>query len=869
MSALHGLWVIAIIILIIRSLAAKDDREAKKERDRFSPVALPNLKRLQRRAEIMTGSRMLQSYEFLLDSGPDNVGIGITFFMPRKPFAINIQFENSLPVKIESVKAYRSGKIEPLFYGIEYPSQKGQAWAKITILPGSEIDRLVLEADDKNAEFRYRVTILAKKENQPDFTVLSRAFVELKAANYESARDLFLEYEEDTSKNPTVSYNLALIYRHLKEYIKSEEYALKSITNGFINEGLDLYRTIRNEMDVFNSVEEVKSLKELASGWPPEPHYGVVVLEKNQRLKFGLGDYHMKYCSELLYIRRPTAARMFTKVHFNFNARKEIVLDSKMRVLNNDFDAEIVSNENLLFYDSSRRNIFITVEEEKECGWIVPDLAVGDIVEWNYSLLCKNNPDKTGIFFLTDINHPHFPTFKSSIVFETPPGFDLILSSKEGPLDNPENVIGDDGKIRYSLSDTNYVPAKNTGFYHENNYLNPVYACCSTRNTWESISEKLKNEVLGEHFQKDALPEPLDEIVHDKNGSGDILEQCFYWIRDKIKYASLLSGVQQIGKMGRARGIIEAGMGNCNDKSYLLCLVCKNLNIPFEIIAVSYGEGVIFKGLPADQFDHVFIRAKPADRWLYLDAASSYSVFGNSPMYLQGLDALFINEKSRLGNIAEDVPDSNRIEISEVIENFSNGWIETDLNIRSLGHLARGLDENLKSVSLSFEDQNQAAQEALRDYLPSVIVTKFEKTRNTANSNFCELSCQGKRCPVISFGDKSAANFRWGMPSLPMPFWRAFINEKLFVYSFPQTVNLTLTFKGDILDSLTDISNTARFSSDICDIDEIREKEPDYFRISRTINLREKYIRSDRMKYFPQIMDNIEQALQILAIFSR
>lgn len=869
MSALHGLWVMIIIIIIIRALAAKDDQEAKMGRDRFSPIALPPLKRLQRRAEIMTGSRAMQSYEFILDSGSENCGIGITFFMPRKPFAISVLFENSAPVKIDSVKAFRGGKTEPLFYGINYDFKKDRALIKISILPEFEIDRLELEVDDRNAEFRYRVNILTKKENQPDFTVLSRAFTALNGGNYESARDLLLEYEEDTTKNPTVSYNLAHIYRHLKEYATAEEYALKSAVNGYLNEGLDLYRTIRNEMDVFSSVEEVKSLKELASGWPPEPHYGVVVLERRQRLRFGLGDYHTKYCSELLYIRRPAAARMFTKVHFTFNARKEIVLDSKMRVLNNDFDSEIVSNEKLFFYDSSRRNVFITVEEEKECGWIVPDLAVGDIVEWNYSVLCKNNPDKTGIFFLTDINHPHFPTFKSSIVFETPPGFDLILSSKEGPLDNPEKTIGDDGNTRYKLNDSNYVPAKNTGFYHENNYLNPVYACCSVRNTWESISEKLKNEVLGEHFQKEALPEPLDEIVHDKNGSGDILEQCFYWIRDKIKYASLPSGVQQIGKMGRARGIIEAGMGNCNDKSYLLCLVCKNLNIPFEIIAVSFGEGVIFKGLPADQFDHVFIRARPADRWLYLDAASSYSVFGNPPMYLQGLDALFINEKSRLGNIAEDAPDSNRIEISEVIEKISDGWIETDLNIRSLGHLARGLDENLKSVSLSFEDQNQAAQEALRDYLPSIIVTKFEKTRNTANSRFCELRCQGKRCPVVSFGDKSAANFRWGMPSLPMPLWRAFINENLFVYSFPHTVSLSLTFKGDIRESLSDISNTASFSSDICDIDEVREKEPDYFRISRTITLREKYIRSDRMKYFPQIMENIEQALQILAIFSR
>jgi len=871
MEPFYGLITIIIIIIFIRAIVGGDGRNTGFgfNRQSSAEIKLPFSKQFSRRMGILTGSRHMQAFEFLLDNDSTKPEIGITFFLPRKPFEIDITFDNPAPIRIESVKAFSSGKAEPLFYGVKYELQKQRSRARIAVTPESGIDRLQIEVDEKVKEFGYQVRILTKKEKQVDFDLLSKAFIELNVGNYESAKNLFHEYEEYCPKNPIVSLNLSNVYKISKDYSMAEEYALKAAISGLMEDGINLYRSIQNEYDSFRPVQEVRSLNEQANGWPPEPHYGVTVLEKSKRFLLGLEDYHMKYCSEIIFIRRPAAARKLAKVDFDFDARKEIVLNSEMRILNREYDAEIVPDENLFFNDSSKRNIFITVEEAKECGWILPDLAVGDIVEWNYSLLCRNNPDKSGMFILTDINHPHFPTFKSQVTFEIPPDAEFYLSSKDRLLNDPEKFKEDSGKTIYKLSDSKYVPVKNTGFCYENNYLNPVFACSRAKNTWKSISEKIKNDVLGKHFEQEMLPEPLKKIANDKNEVEAVLEQCFYWIRDKIKYASLPSGAKQIGKMGRAGEIMNAGMGNCNDKSYLLCLVCKNLNIPFEIVAVSYGEGIVFKDLPADQFDHVFMRAMPADRWLYLDASSSFSVFGNPPLYMQGLEALFINEEAHIGIIDEDSPSSNTVEISEIIENVSGGWIETELNIRSAGYLARSLDENLKSVSLSFYDQNQAAQEALRDYLPSLIISNFEKTNNTANSNFCDLSCYGKRCPVISLGAQSAANFRWGIPTLPMTLWRTFINEKLFVFGFPQSVSLNLTFKGEIVNHLTDISKAAKYSSDICEVDEICERGPDYHKISRSISLKKKYIHSNQMKRFPEIMESIERSLQIVAIFSR
>lgn len=861
--------VIAIVIIVVRAMAQRDEKSETINEEEYPQSGLQFSERVGRRILLMTRSRKISTREFMLDPSVAISMIRVLFFVPRRPLGIVITFTGVQPAKIKSVKAVESGKAEQLPYGVKYwTSQKGGG-ARISVFPDNAVDRLEIETDITSDEERYYVSITATSELQPDLQLLDSALEEFNKGRFESAGELFHRYEGYCPKNPNVSLRLAQIYVNSKDYSKAEEYALKAAIISQQNEGIDIYRSIQDEKDAFMPLEEVRLLKERAGSWPEEAHYGIIELNKSQRFLVGLGDFHAKFCSEIMVIRRQSAARMFRRLDFGFDARKEIVLSSKLRVLNKEFEIETVPDENIIFSDSVRRNVYITGEEEREFGWILPDLAVGDVVEWHYSVLCRSHSERSGTFILADLNHPYFPTFESQMAFEAPPDFDLSISSRDGPLGVPPKTAGDDAKIIYEIDDSKYLPSKNTGYFYENNYLNPVYACADAKISWRSVADNMKDEVLGEHFEKEQLPELLRRISDDAGSVERALEQSFYWIRDKLKYASLPSGYKQLGKMGRAAEIIAAGTGNCNDKSYLLCLVCRELKVPFEMVAVSVKDGVVFKDLPAKQFDHVFVRAMVDGRWLYMDASDSYSVFGNAPPFSQGLDAMIVNGEARLEVIPEDSPDANRIEVSEIIENINSGWVETDLDIRSAGSPARNLDEILKSVSLSFHDQNQAMQEGLRSILPGLKVTEFEKTSNTADSNFCNLTCSGKRCLLIPLGDRSAANFRWYVPTLPAAYWRAFVNDRLYVFSYPQSIRFTLTLRGEVLNRLSDISGITAYSGDICDVSESCEKGPDFYRINRLIELKKKYLHGDDMKHFPKIMESIEQALQLVAIFSR
>jgi hypothetical protein len=861
--------VIFLVIIIVSTIARRNERKESINKEKYPQVSLPFSERIKRRLLMWNRSRKMSTHEFMLDPSAAVSTIRVLFFVPRTPLEINISFANIQPARINSVKTGESGKAVSLPFGVKYSTSSKGGSARIAIIPDNIVDRLEIETDITSQDVQYYVSIIARSEMQPDLKLLASAFDDLSKGRFESAKKSFHRYEDYCSQNPNVSMSLARIYMNSKDYSKAEEYALRAAAIGQLSDGIDMYRSIQNEKDVFVPLDEVRSLKERAGGWPEETHYGVVELQKNQRFLLGLGDFHAKFCSEVMIIRRQSAARMLRRLNFDFDARKEIVLDSKLRILNKDFEVETVPEENIFINDSAERNIYITGEEERECGWILPDLAVGDVVEWHYSVISRSASEKSGMFILAGLNHPYFPTFESRIAFEALPDFEFSICSREGPVEELKKSTGDDGKIRYEVNDSKYLPSKNTGYFYENNLLNPVYACAAVETSWKPVADNLKNEVLGEHFEKEQLPGLLQIIADNATSAEQALEQSFYWIRDKLKYASLPSGFKQIGKMGRAMEIIEAGTGNCNDKSYLLCLLCRELKVPFEMVAVSVKDGVVFKDLPAKQFDHVFVRAMVDGRWLYMDASDTYSVFGSAPPYSQGLDAMIVNGEARLEVIPEDSVDSNRIEVSETIENINGGWVETELDIRSAGSPARNLDEILKSVSLSFHDQNQAMQEGLRSILPGLIVTEFEKTSNTADSNYCNLTCSGKRCLLIPLGNRSAANFRWFVPTLPAAYWRAFVNDTLYVFSYPQSIRFTLTLRGEVLNKLSDISGIAGYSGDICRVSESCEKGSDFYTITRQIDLKKKYVHSDQMKHFPEVMQSIEQALQLVAILSR
>jgi len=331
------------------------------------------------------------------------------------------------------------------------------------------------------------------------------------------------------------------------------------------------------------------------------------------------------------------------------------------------------------------------------------------------------------------------------------------------------------------------------------------------------------------------LPPVLAEIIEKSGTPRRALRKAFYWVRDKLKYASIGSALGYIGKPGRAGAIVESGVGDCKDKSYLLFLVSKKLGLEAEFVTISTENGIIVENLPADQFDHILLRVNLDGHWHYLDAASAYAVFDSNPGYLQGLKILALNDE---------------------------GTIETI-------DIARLLDENWKWQSLQARDHLQSAQLVLRSFLPNILLKSYDRLSQTTNSDTFEVLGVHNRCQFSPLGERNIGIIEWNDPNLPLDYWQTLQLDRLFLFHQTTHININLIFSQELKNRMLDYSVPVSMGNDICDITCKTNISNDSLTVSRNIVIKKKFVGQDEIHLIPEIMTGMDKALQMALSFRR
>jgi hypothetical protein len=362
------------------------------------------------------------------------------------------------------------------------------------------------------------------------------------------------------------------------------------------------------------------------------------------------------------------------------------------------------------------------------------------------------------------------------------------------------------------------------------------------------------------------LPAPLFDFVAGSRSAGEALRRAFYWIRDKLKYAAMDSSFRLIGKPGRAEAIIRSGVADCKDKSYLLYLVCKKLDLEAQLVAVSSQYGIVFDDLPSDQFDHVFIRVRLDDRWYYLDAANRHAVFESCPPVYQGTEGLIINDGGRPQTIEVDEPDRNRVSITETFDRVDLDWLSGTFHLEARGNIARLVDENLKAQSLQALSQLQAAQSILRGFLPSAVLISFDRISHTAHSDTFEALGMQNRCQLSSIGNRLVGTMEWNDPTIPTGYWKNLCFDREFVFYQPTTVEIDVVLSGGLPERISDVSDSFSLSNELCDITGDTLRRDGEIIMRRRIVIRQKVVERHLLPLVPVTMEAIERAFQTALI---
>jgi hypothetical protein len=808
-------------------------------------------------------------YEY--DQRPDNDSgrINITFFVQCRPITIDLSIESQSPFHVAHLWLEHDGEEVSVPFGYKWRVDAAKTVLTLQLSGRRSTNKLSIEMGKTEYEFQYRIALRVIREIHHDHVLLKEAFSAIKKGEQKRALLRLRAYNELCDKNPHVHYQMAVLYGAQQNYMQAEEHAIRSATLGFAELGIGLYRSNLEAQRLEASVQTIRALQAKTMNWELAGHLGVVSLQRDVRYSLALNACHLLKYRELLQIRRRAAARMLKHLSFDFAADHEWLLYSTLRIIHPDDEVDIVPVEHFTVSDAESKNIFITVENKQKGSWILPDLEIGDVIEWSYDLLCRDQiiDENPHSFILASLANESFPTYSGRLEFVAGVQDKIAFATRNTSLVPIRQVAVDRGKKSHIFEQRRFIPIRNTGFPYENNYLNPIVACTCGEGDWASVSRSIRQQITGKNPVVDSLPAQLVEVLDSGCDKMSSLANAFYWIRDRIKYGAFKSGSKRIGKEKRAEELLESGIGDCKDKSYLLALVCEKMRIPYNYVSISTEYGTTVEELPAHQFDHVFIRARPADNWLYLDAASSMTTFGNPPAWCQGLTALALDQNGSLVHIPEDDPEQNRLVFSEHMELMTDDWLEDGITIDLAGHSARYFDERWKSLSLNLSEPHQAAQEAFREFMPSLVLTEHERVTDTSNSDTCLVTGRGRRSRAVHLGDKRFVQLSWMVPWLPLAYWRLFEISRLFVFYFPLTMRLEVTIGGELHRNLVDISRIPTMENDICLIHEELNADPTITTLRRTITIKQKYVRGKCVADLSATFEGLETALQAALAF--
>jgi hypothetical protein len=855
-----------IMCLVVAGIAAAYglfvSRSEGRGIDRSYRERIPLRQRLARRF----GSRRVGEFEWSARFTEAPPGLEITFFVEELPTAFQFDLAASTPFRIEGLRYQRDdGPPEPQDFTRRIDVRDGGRRISLAPLEVKAVRRVEFRLAGPPLQFQGQLVIHARRREQPDLRIVADAERLAESHGLSAAIRRLRDYEQFSRENPSVCYRLAEWSLAEGALDDARDYVARGLARGDVEPFVHLYETIQKR-DAGLNVEDVRRLQADAREWTLPSHHGAIVLDRQQTFSLELSGGHLRRSREILEIRRPAAARMLRQLQFPFSESRDQILHSSLSVVHASGEIEEVPAEHFTILDDESRDLFITVEGEKSGHWILPDLEVGDVICWTHDLYRRDRTLDEGprSFNLSFPYHDVFPTHRAVSRFVVPPDASVRFAVRN--LDPEHDSRQDDGRTLHVFEGSNYIPAKGTGFAHENELLNPVIAYGFAEPDWASVAARALADNFGTEVGEETLPEDLRALLDGAGDPADALATTFYWIRDRLKYAAMHSGRTRIGDADRARRILDAGVADCKDKSYLLGLICRELGIPCEFVAVSTKTGIVIEELPADQFDHVFLRADVGGEWKWLDASNPTSTFESPPARAQGISALTLNGDPSIVEVPTAPPEANTIDLEESFDRYRDGRIEGAFEVRARGQSARLMDENWKAMSLMFDERIQAGQEALKHYLPASIVADYSRLLDTSDSDRFRIEGHHSRGPLTQLGRQPhlIGTLSWDIPFLPISYWRTLQIERLFFVELATKLSLSVRLEGSLLRALEDVSHIEALDNAVGSVNEEVLDEPDSRTIRRTIILKKKFVRDEELELVPPTLERVENAMQLV-----
>jgi hypothetical protein len=155
-------------------------------------------------------------------------------------------------------------------------------------------------------------------------------------------------------------------------------------------------------------------------------------------------------------------------------------------------------------------------------------------------------------------------------------------------------------------------------------------------------------------------------------------------------------------------------------------------------------------------------------------------------------------------------------------------------------------------------------------FMPRAIIDRFDQLASTSESDTFTVSgvCRRARCNTV--GDQRVAAIEWGVPLLPVEYWRGFEFATMFGFRFPLVIEIDIEIANSLALVFREHSRTDEFRGTGLAITEHCERRGNSIAVHRTITIEHKFIQGEAAKTeLPQFFEALEKALGLTCVFER
>lgn len=799
--------------------------------------------------------------EMLIDFEPPDT-YRVTLPMPRRVARMELVFAGPVQRSIAELKVTpAAGETQPPWAG-NWKQRFGKTALRLDFDGSARLTEVMVKLHIQQL-VDCEVALRLSAHGEPDAPLIQAAAAALARGNPHEIRKYLEDYEAICTTNPVSALHLAHLSLNEGQVLAAEQHALRAMGLNRADQGAEVCRILCEQRDWALSEKRLHKLCEEAGAWDLAGHHGLVTLDSRRSFMIGHGYQRERHDTAIL-VRRRAAARKFRSAQVPMVTGWGGLLFTAAQVRRTDGTVDKLDDEMFTVGSAQDDNPFIVVARKNIGQWIMPDLYPGDVIEytWDSVKLGRSGEDLHDAFVLANLGDPEIPTLQASVACAAPSDWQLAFATRNtgperGELDGVPIFVREKLLPRRSHSD----PYPHTS-------LSPLVACARKDGDWDQVGRDLLQPYYTSVEAAPAVPAALAASYAGCQDPDEILARAFYWVRDHIKYAAVASAQKVLESPDRAERVLEAGVGDCKDVSYLLAVVCEKCAIPWEFVLMSTQNGVIIEELPAGQFDHVILRAKPAGTWVYLDASGSAAIYGSPAFQCQGYQGLSGREDGVLVTIPESPPASTRVTIRETLEDLEGAMLVGRVELRLEGNPARIMDEMWKHESLAAVDPERATAEIIRTLLPDFTTTDVRLHSNTADSDVLHLEVTGRRGRLVPLDGQRITTLASSSPGLMMEqhVQRRFVER--FVFPFALEFEYHLQVAGPVRKAWRGFSAINPLEAPFCTITEKQVQDADTASVTRRITILQRRIEGDSLAQLPDVFERMNEATRVVLSLS-